>query len=133
MVRLAWVEAAGGASEGSGLLSSEPEYDINKEKPSGVVFLQLEFKVSVHKHSWATWMSPSPAAGAPMAPQDEAVLLAVSLPSGVAPPSVTGAFRINFDVSDDTPVTAHPAQLDDAPAGWALDSTSFSEGQTEPC
>ena len=43
-----------------------------------------------------------------------------------APPSVPGAFRISLEVSDDTPVTAHPAQLVAAPVGCADDITSFS-------
>lgn len=130
-MRLVWVEAAGGATEAPGLLSSEP--DNNKEKFWDAFGLfSFEFKASNHKHSRVMWISPSPAAEAPMAPLNEAVLLAGSLPSGVAPPSVTGVFRINLEVSDDTPVTAQPAQLEDAPAGWALDSTSFSVGQTDP-
>lgn len=38
------------------------------------------------------------------------------LPSA-APPSVPGALRISLEVSEDMPVTAQPAQLEDAPAG----------------
>lgn len=44
------------------------------------------------------------------------VLLAGPLPSA-APPSVPGALRISLEVSEDIPVTAQPAQLDEAPAG----------------
>lgn len=39
------------------------------------------------------------------------------LPSAAAPPSVPGALRISLDVREDMPVTAHPAQLEEAPAG----------------
>lgn len=34
-----------------------------------------------------------------------------------APPSVPGALRISLEVSEDMPVTAQPAQLEEAPAG----------------
>lgn len=57
------------------------------------------------------------------------VLLAGPSPSA-APPSVPGALRISLEVSEDIPVTAQPAQLDEAPAGWAQDATSFSAGRT---
>lgn len=44
------------------------------------------------------------------------VSLVGPLPSA-APPSVPGALRISLDVSEDMPVTAQPAQLEEAPAG----------------
>lgn len=43
--------------------------------------------------------------------------LAGSMPSAAAPPSVPGALRISLEVSEDMPVTAQPAQPEDAPAG----------------
>lgn len=45
------------------------------------------------------------------------VSLASPVPSAGAPPSVPGALRISLDVSEDMPVTAQPAQLEEAPAG----------------
>lgn len=57
------------------------------------------------------------------------VALAGLLPSAAAPPSVPGALRISLEVSEDTPVTAQPAQLEEAPAGCADDATSFSVDQ----
>lgn len=44
------------------------------------------------------------------------VSLVGPLPSA-APPSVPGALRISLEVSEDMPVTAQPAQLEEAPAG----------------
>lgn len=38
-------------------------------------------------------------------------------PSVPVPPSVPGALRISLEVSELMPVTAQPAQLDEAPAG----------------
>lgn len=55
------------------------------------------------------------------------VSLVGPLPSAAAP-SVPGALRISFDVMDDMPVTAQPAQPDEGADGWAEDATSFSEG-----
>lgn len=54
------------------------------------------------------------------------VSLAGPLPS--VAPSVPGALRISLEVSEDIPVTAQPAQLEEAPAGCAQDATSFSAG-----
>uniref|UniRef100_A0A3P8VA48 Retinoic acid receptor responder 3-like n=1 Tax=Cynoglossus semilaevis TaxID=244447 RepID=A0A3P8VA48_CYNSE len=45
------------------------------------------------------------------------LLLLGPLSSAAALPSVPGALRINLDVREDMPVTAQPAQLDEAPAG----------------
>lgn len=53
--------------------------------------------------------------------------LAGPLPSAAAP-SVSGELRISLEVMDDMPVTAQPAQPDEAADGWAEDATSFSEG-----
>lgn len=51
------------------------------------------------------------------------------LPSA-AVPSVPGAVRISLEVMEDMPVTAQPAQLEEGPAGWAHEATSFSAGET---
>lgn len=55
------------------------------------------------------------------------VSLVGPLPSAAAP-SVPGALRISLEVMEDMPVTAQPAQPDEAADGWAEDATSFSEG-----
>lgn len=39
------------------------------------------------------------------------------LPSAAAAPSVPGLLRISLEVSEETPVTAQPAQLEEEPAG----------------
>lgn len=54
------------------------------------------------------------------------VTSAAPVVSAAPSPSVPGALRINFEVSEDMPVTAQPAQLEEAPAGCAHDPTSFS-------
>lgn len=69
-----------------------------------------------------------PGAGAASVALEGLVALAGPLSSATAAPSVPGVLRISLEVSEDMPVTAQPAQLEEAPAGCADDPTSFSVG-----
>lgn len=71
---------------------------------------------------------PLPGAGASLVIFVGLVLSVGPLPSDELP-SAPGVVRINLEVIEDMPVTAQPAQLEEAPAGWAQDATSFSTGQ----
>lgn len=96
-------------------------------------------KCEEERQTWERWRSRNPVADRlththlPCAAASLVALVGLDslvgpLPSAAAP-SVSGVLRISLDVMDDMPVTAQPAQPDEAADGWAEDVTSFSEGQ----